>query len=272
VYDSAAAVITTNTTTTATGTSTQVTATANTSTLTESTGDVTPSFSFANVLDGMTIKGEFAIKGNVTGAQAVEFYLIPVGSNTHKYIGSGLKASNNSWSLFFRSKAFPNGEFYLRVKIKNMYGEYGSGQRKIYIANDNQTETTTDIDGFTSIENTEEKAKILETMKEELQIPETNIDVNNLDEQKRYIFNYCQSNPEKCFPERDSDNDGLSDIDEIRYGTNPKSADSDLDGFIDGDEVKSGFDPVKYSPGDQSDRIVFEDPKKAGEIKEKIYG
>jgi hypothetical protein len=28
---------------------------------------------------------------------------------------------------------------------------------------------------------------------------------------------------------------------------------------------------VKYSPGDQSDRIVFEDPKTVGEVQEKIY-
>ncbi|HLC95438.1 MAG TPA: Ig-like domain-containing protein, partial [Patescibacteria group bacterium] len=70
---------------------------------------------------------------------------------------------------------------------------------------------------------------------------------------------------------RDTDKDGLSDIDEIRYGTNPKSADSDLDGYIDGDEVENGFDPVKYSSGDLSDKIVFEDPKSAGEVKTETY-
>lgn len=235
------------------------------------TGDVTPPFSFVSPKEGMTISGDFDIRGEVAGAQAVEYYLIPVGSNTHKYIGSGNKISGNIWSFNFRSRNFPNGEFYLRVKIKNMYGEYGSGQRKISIANNNSTLSTT---GFTTIENAEEKAKILQSIEEELQIPKDesrDTAALNLEDQKKYIFNYCQSNPTKCFPDRDSDKDGLSDIDEIRYGTNPKGADSDLDGFIDGDEVKSGFDPVKYSPGDQSDRIVFEDPKKAGEVKEKIY-
>jgi hypothetical protein len=43
--------------------------------------------------------------------------------------------------------------------------------------------------------------------------------------------------------ESDSDNDGLSDYDEILYNTNPRSPDSDIDGYLDGDEVKNGYNP-----------------------------
>ena len=43
----------------------------------------------------------------------------------------------------------------------------------------------------------------------------------------------------------DLDNDGLSDLDEDAYGTNPELADSDGDGFNDGDEINLWFtDPT----------------------------
>ena len=43
----------------------------------------------------------------------------------------------------------------------------------------------------------------------------------------------------------DSDNDGLSDLDEDAFGSNPEIADSDGDGFNDGDEVNLWFtDPI----------------------------
>ncbi|MDR3642985.1 MAG: L,D-transpeptidase family protein [Candidatus Doudnabacteria bacterium] len=44
----------------------------------------------------------------------------------------------------------------------------------------------------------------------------------------------------------DSDNDGLSDYDEINiYHTDPHNPDSDGDGYSDGHEVQHGFDPNK---------------------------
>lgn len=43
----------------------------------------------------------------------------------------------------------------------------------------------------------------------------------------------------------DSDQDGLSDFDEVRiYRSDPLKTDSDDDGFADGDEVKRGFSPT----------------------------
>lgn len=45
--------------------------------------------------------------------------------------------------------------------------------------------------------------------------------------------------------ETDSDNDGLTDIEELKvYGTDPKEDDTDGDGYLDGDEVKKGYSPV----------------------------
>lgn len=41
----------------------------------------------------------------------------------------------------------------------------------------------------------------------------------------------------------DSDSDGIADVDEAKYGTDPFNPDSDGDGYLDGEEVASGFDP-----------------------------
>jgi hypothetical protein len=43
---------------------------------------------------------------------------------------------------------------------------------------------------------------------------------------------------------RDSDHDGLSDCDEIVYGTNPFNPDTDGDGYFDGEEVATGYGPL----------------------------
>jgi hypothetical protein len=44
--------------------------------------------------------------------------------------------------------------------------------------------------------------------------------------------------------ERDSDNDGLYDLDEYFYGSDPRRPDSDQDGFPDAAEVKNGYNPA----------------------------
>lgn len=42
----------------------------------------------------------------------------------------------------------------------------------------------------------------------------------------------------------DSDSDGLTDVEEALFGTDPKKADTDKDGFSDGQEVKFGYSPL----------------------------
>ena len=42
----------------------------------------------------------------------------------------------------------------------------------------------------------------------------------------------------------DSDEDGLSDAEEVGLGTDPDNADSDGDGFSNGDEIAQGADPL----------------------------
>lgn len=267
-------------TTTSSGAPLQTSATSTSSAgiSTNTTGDaVTPPFTFLNIADGMTISGNFDVRGVVNNASQVEFYLVPVGSNTYKYAGTASHQSSVEWRLKLSSASFPNGEFYLRAKVKNSYGEYGSGQRKILIANGDRSLVTSSAttDGFQTLGMTDtEKRDILRKFQAEAKIPETVMvsdEKNDVDTQRRQVLQYCLDHSRECQTEKDQDHDGLSDVDEIRFGSNPQVADTDLDGFIDGDEVKNGFDPVKYSGGDKSDKIVFESPQSAGEVKKDLY-
>jgi len=58
--------------------------------------------------------------------------------------------------------------------------------------------------------------------------------------QVKYVFSFNLSEIKL-----DSDHDGLSDEDEIRYGTDPYNPDTDGDGLSDGWEVMHGTDPLK---------------------------
>ncbi|MCA9364812.1 MAG: hypothetical protein KC736_02880 [Candidatus Moranbacteria bacterium] len=49
----------------------------------------------------------------------------------------------------------------------------------------------------------------------------------------------------------DSDQDGLSDDEEVLFGTDPKNPDTDGDSYSDGVEVESGYDPKVPAPGDR---------------------
>lgn len=72
-------------------------------------------------------------------------------------------------------------------------------------------------------------------------------------------------------PNKDSDGDGINDAEEMRIGTDPFNPDTDRDGYRDGDELLKGFDPKKFSPGDQSDKIAFENPKEKAEVRDQRY-
>lgn len=61
--------------------------------------------------------------------------------------------------------------------------------------------------------------------------------------------------------EEDTDHDAIPDVEEMRLGTDPRSADTDRDGYVDGAEVFGGYDPKVFSPGDGRDKVVFESVK-----------
>ncbi|MCX6353559.1 MAG: lamin tail domain-containing protein [Candidatus Aureabacteria bacterium] len=70
----------------------------------------------------------------------------------------------------------------------------------------------------------------------------------------------------------DSDNDGLSNVDEASWGTNPLDPDTDKDGYIDGSEVSAGTNPKSAA---SRPRIVineiYYDPPGADEVKKQEF-
>jgi hypothetical protein len=66
--------------------------------------------------------------------------------------------------------------------------------------------------------------------------------------------------PEPFKPEpvagRDTDSDGLSDIEERLFGSNTRLPDTDRDGFLDGNEVFNQYDPLRESPAKLLERSI----------------
>ncbi len=55
--------------------------------------------------------------------------------------------------------------------------------------------------------------------------------------------------PTELSPGRDTDSDGLTDLEEALYGTNTRLPDTDADGFLDGNEVFHRYNPRGAAPG-----------------------
>ncbi len=87
---------------------------------------------------------------------------------------------------------------------------------------------------------------------------------NNLKEREMLAIN-------PSFEQEDFDKDGLTNLEEKVRGTDPYLVDTDRDGFSDGDEIKTGYDPTKFSPGDDRDKITFEDPRVVVEEEKKNF-
>jgi len=66
----------------------------------------------------------------------------------------------------------------------------------------------------------------------------------------------------------DNDGDGLTNEEELMYGTDPDNKDSDSDGYSDLVEIESGYDPLKAAPGDQVIQVAGESDKNDDESKE----
>jgi hypothetical protein len=73
----------------------------------------------------------------------------------------------------------------------------------------------------------------------------------------------CQ-NEKVCGGNADPDNDGLTNDDEYRFGTNPVNPDTDRDGMVDGEEIQTGRNPLVADSKTASDAVIYESPKDKG--------
>jgi hypothetical protein len=88
--------------------------------------------------------------------------------------------------------------------------------------------------------------------------------------QKYYFGSEICANATRCGGLADPDNDGLINNEECRFGTDPNDADTDHDGHVDGEEVRIGTDPLVKPSEAKSDKVIFENAKDVGEIKEEL--
>jgi hypothetical protein len=96
-----------------------------------------------------------------------------------------------------------------------------------------------------------------------------NLAVESIGQLDRYFFEkQTLEQTEKDLIIKDSDNDGLSDNEEIRLKSDPFNPDSDGDGFLDGTEVKLGYDPLSAS---SVDKVVYQNPKDVKALVSEIY-
>jgi len=80
-------------------------------------------------------------------------------------------------------------------------------------------------------------------------------------EQSKKTITGCQPNPDD--KNKDSDNDGLMDWQEITWQTDACKPDTDEDGYLDGEEVTSGYNPTIPAPNDE---LPDRDPTKPRSI------
>ncbi|HRZ80528.1 MAG TPA: thrombospondin type 3 repeat-containing protein [bacterium] len=84
------------------------------------------------------------------------------------------------------------------------------------------------------------------------------VDIEEVEDSEAYPYIDEESDSDYDFPDysnKDSDNDGLSDWEEVEIGTDPFNFDTDGDGTDDGTEIYINTDPLDSS--DPSDGVIY---------------
>ncbi|KKW06701.1 MAG: OmpA domain-containing protein [Candidatus Moranbacteria bacterium GW2011_GWE1_49_15] len=184
-------------------------------------------------------------------AEKVEFRTRRDGSSNFEYLGAAQKNTAGNWTFQIdNSTRLPNGRYYFIAKA--IIGGVAYASRDMYLDVSYVEKILAD-----PVPTTTDPAIV---QPEYDYGQREDADGDGLSNEKEKAVGTDPNSP-------DTDKDGLSDSEELARGTDPKNPDTDRDGFLDGDEIKNGFNPLKYSPGDGSDRIFFENPKEVGEIR-----
>ena len=225
-----------------------------------------------DVVDGKALV--FSV--TTTGASKVEISVVRAGASTSLYVGSAEKISDNAWILAKDgSDLLPNGKNDVTAKISNQTGSIDSSSVTFTVdtpvvnsttgtATTTTTSTTATNTSDTNQTSTSATTTGTGTAKSDATTTTTNTNTNTNTSKDAATV---PENTNQIDPNLDSDNDGLTDVEELRIGTDPHNPDTDGDGYLDGDEVKNGFDPLKASDGKKSDKIMFQSPKEQGPVK-----
>jgi hypothetical protein len=91
----------------------------------------------------------------------------------------------------------------------------------------------------------------------------TTIEENDEDSPFAALPEAEKQNPELLSDNDDNDNDGLTNSEEIIWGTDSNNPDTDGDGYLDGEEVAANHDPKKPAPDDLLE--AAKEPSAAGQ-------
>jgi hypothetical protein len=188
-------------------------------------------------------------------AKRVECYAEREGVGNPHFLGAANKVQEEIWELKadIRNK-IPNGTYTGYAKIIDGEGTYRT-EKVEFSVNRSVAENISNPTTFSA----------------QIQNEQNNTEKNQKQAENKIITNQPASIANSISNiENDFDQDGISNYEEKRLGTNPLQADTDQDGYLDGDELKNGFDPLKFSPGNKSDKIIFQNPKEKGQV-DKTY-
>ena len=227
-------------------------------------------FYFPVIKTGSILRGDFNIKLKIPYTQNIEVNITPENSDTPIIKSGAKKLSNDEWSVSFSLKNIPDGNYYLSIRMTNVYGQFETGRTKIVVDNSDSNNKDVleqkDIDEW--IEETTSSENYTAMQQEVNDFMDSMLTPKWL---KRYFNVESCSNHSLCGAQADPDNDELVNLEEFRLGTNPVKADTDGDGYTDGDEIKNGYDPLKPSPDHTNDKINFESPINNGQVQSDVY-
>ncbi|MBU1446233.1 S-layer homology domain-containing protein, partial [Patescibacteria group bacterium] len=163
----------------------------------------------------------------------VKAYIDPNSSNKQIYIvdNSGMYAKRIA-KITSEGKVFTADEYFINIKNSDKPDE-----PYVFVIEDASGNNLAEFFISYQIGN-------LEIVSEKESIPNFNIISYIQQFQKLFKTAYADSE-ENAGIQLDTDEDGLSDFEEIRIGTNRLQADTDGDGYTDFEEIESGHDPVK---------------------------
>jgi hypothetical protein len=239
---------------------------------TEKVTNISPNLKFLSPIAGSIMKEKLTISASVENAEEVEFYLVKTGSLTKQHICTAKNKEANKWTCEINTRNIPNGEYKLAAKISNTFGNYNSSSIavKVYNIEIPPVASRTSISEKPSSNQTENRSTSASEMENVKETVEKRSQEQNATVAESGRFAVQNATVAGALPQNlDSDQDGISNEEEIRIGTDPDSADTDKDGYMDGDEIRKGFNPLKSSVGD-TDKIAFESPKEKGEVKNEL--
>lgn len=223
-----------------------------------------PAISFPNIKPGSTISGNMSFSVQIPLITGMTAQLVPVGSTVPKATATAIKLENDYWSVNFNSKSVPNGNYNLAVKVTLPNGQAQVSKIPVVINNSSASQNNAPVDQtavnqwINKIESTDSR-KIQQNINQfmDSMIPSWWLE--------RYFHESACTDESVCGALADPDNDGLTNIEEFRLGTDPTNPDTAGTGHTDSWEFQNGYNPLT------GEKINYQNPKDNGQLTSDIY-